>query len=248
MISVIILTRNEEKNIVDCFQTLNFCDEKIVVDDESEDRTAEIAEKFGAKVFKNALNDDFANQRNFGQEKATGDWVLFVDADERVTPELAEEIIQLTNNPVNQDEGFFIKRRDFLFGKEMKYGETGRIKLLRIAKRNAGKWTGKIHERWEITGQVGELRSSLLHYPHQKISEFLKKINFYTDLRAKELYDKGAKVYWWSIILYPKGKFLLNYFIKKGFLDGISGLIFVVLMSFHSFLVRGKLWLLWQRK
>lgn len=248
MISVVILTKNEEKNIEDCLRSLDFCDEIIVIDDNSEDKTVELAKKSKAKVFTRTLNNDFSRQRNFGLEKARGEWILFIDADERVTPSLCDEIIQLTNNPITQCNGFYIKRRDFMWESELKYGETGNIKLLRLARKDAGKWEGKVHEKWKVNGKLGELKNPLLHYPHQTITEFLREINFYTDIRVQELYEKGASVYWWSIILYPKVKFFRNFFIKKGFLDGLPGLILALMMSFHSFLVRGKLWLMLQKK
>ncbi|MEK7502101.1 MAG: glycosyltransferase family 2 protein, partial [Patescibacteria group bacterium] len=191
MISAVVLTKNEEKNIVDCLESLSWCDEIIVVDDNSEDRTAEISKKFSAKVFIRNLNSDFSKQRNFGLEKASGDWILFVDADERVTPLLRKEIIQSTNNPINQYDGFYIKRKDFMWEKELKYGETGNVVLLRLARENKGEWEGKVHEEWKVKGSVGEFKNSILHYPHPTISEFLKEINYYTDIRAKELFEKG---------------------------------------------------------
>lgn len=248
MISAVVLTKNEEKNIVDCLELLVWCDEIVVVDDSSEDRTLEIAQKMGAKVFVHALEDDFSKQRNFGLQQAQNDWVLFVDADERVSPELAREIkYQIANRKNNDINGFYVKRVDFLWGRELKHGETGNMKLLRLARKDAGAWEGAVHEKWRIKGKVGELKNPLLHYPHQTISEFLREINFYTDLRAKELYMSDIPIYWTSIILYPKAKFIYNYFIKMGFLDGIPGFIFALFMSFHSFLVRGKLWLLWKK-
>lgn len=247
-LSAIVLTKNEEKNIRACLKSLSFCDEVIVIDDFSIDKTVEVARKMKAYVFNHSLNGDFAAQRNFGQGKARGEWVLFVDADERVTSSLGDEIIQVTNNPIIQYSGFNIKRTDFIWGKELKYGETGKVKLLRLAKRNAGQWSGCVHEEWKIKGKIGELKNPLLHYPHPTLTEFLQNINFYTNLRAKELYMQDIQVYWTSIILYPLGKFFLNYFIKLGFLDGIPGLIQAILMSFHSFLVRAKLWMLWQKK
>lgn len=248
-LTAIILTKNEEKNIVDCLQSLDFCDEKILVDDESEDRTAEIAEKLGAKVFKNPLRDDFANQRNFGMEKTEGEWILFVDPDEKVSKKLAEEIKEKISGVEGTNIlGFYIKREDFMWGKQLNFGEVGNIKLLRLIKRQSGRWEGKVHERFKIKGRTVELQNPLFHYPHQSLNEFLKEINYYTSIRAEELYSKGIKSYWWSISLYPKAKFFLNYFLRRGFKDGIPGLIYAALMSFHSFLVRGKLWLLWQKK
>lgn len=248
MLSAIILTRNEEQNIVDCIESVSFCDEIIVIDDYSQDRTVELSKREKAHVLKRALKGDFATQRNFGLDQAKGDWVLFIDADERISSALRNEITSLIINRSSLINGYSIKRRDNMWGRELRYGETGNIKLLRLAKKNAGRWEGKVHETWRINGEIEELQNSILHYPHPTVVEFLEEINFYTDLREEELYEKGTKSYWWSIILYPKTKFILNYFVKQGFRDGIPGLVFALLMSFHSFLVRGKLWLLWNKR
>lgn len=251
MISTIILTKNEEKNIIDCVESVDFSDEIIIIDDYSIDRTIDLLENLknkNIKIFKNKLDGDFSKQRNFALDQAQGDWVLFLDADERIPNELALEIDKIASSSNNKTEGFYIKRKDFIWGKELRHGETGSLKLLRLAKKDSGKWVGKVHEVWDVKGHTSELDNSILHYPHQSISEFLKEINFYTDLRAKELYEKGVKSNFLSIILHTKGKFILNYFIRLGILDGVEGLILALLMSFHSFLVRGKLWLLWSRK
>lgn len=247
-LSCVVLTKNEEQNITKCLENVSWADEVIIIDDFSQDKTVDIAKKTGAVVFSRKLNNDFSSQRNFGLSKAKYDWVLFVDADERVSKALASEIKNKISKLKNNYNGYFIKRRDFMWGRELKYGETGGISLLRLAKRVAGEWQGKVHERWNIKGEIGKLDNSLFHYPHNSINEFLSEINFYTDIRAKELFDKGIKSNFLSIILYTKLKFIQNYFIKLGFLDGTSGLILALIMSFHSFLVRGKLWLLWQKK
>lgn len=248
MISSVILVKNEEKNIADCLASLSWCDEILVIDDNSSDKTIVIAEKRGAKVFSHPLQNDFAKQRNFGLEKAKGEWVLFIDADERVTPQLWYEIMQYTNDASNLNTGFYLRRVDHIWGRELRHGETGNIKLLRLAKKDAGMWEGSVHEKWDIKGKTTTLQNALMHYPHQSIKEFLSEINFYSDLRAKELHKKKVKAYWWSIIMYPFAKFMLNFILKLGFLDGLAGLVFALMMSFHSFLVRGKLWLQYPRK
>jgi glycosyltransferase involved in cell wall biosynthesis len=120
MISAVIITKNEEENIKRCLQSLSWCDEIIVVDDDSTDKTVEIAKKSGAKVYNRTMNSDFSAQRNFGLEKAKGDWVLFIDADEKVTSALWYEIMSHTNNPINEYAGFYIKRIDTMWGKELK--------------------------------------------------------------------------------------------------------------------------------
>ena len=251
MLSVVILTKNEEKNIVDCLETVLWADEIIIIDDYSEDRTLEIVKNLNnkkIKIYKNSLDNDFSKQRNFGLTKATKKWVFFVDADERVSKELREEINSIIVNSYGKNNGYFIKRRDYIWGKMLKHGETGSISLLRFAKRGSGIWMGKVHEVWNVEGNIDSLNSILLHFPHQTINEFLREINTYSTISAKEMIDKKIKVSMFDIFIYPKGKFLLNYFFKLGFLDGIEGLIFAIMMSFHSFLVRGKLWMLWQKK
>ena len=247
MISAIILTKNEEKNIGDCLDSISWCDEKIVIDDHSSDKTVEIAKKKGAKVLQRLMENDFADQRNYGLEKAKGDWILFIDADERVSNALWYEIMAHTSEAIEECVGFYIKRQDTMWGKVLKHGETGNISLLRLAKKGSGEWEGTVHERWNIKGKTTTLRNSLDHFPHQTIAEFLREINFYTDLRAEELFRKKVKSNWLSIIIYTKAKFFVDYVIKAGFLDGLEGLVFALLMSLHSFLVRGKLWLLWQK-
>lgn len=251
MISAIVLTRNVEKNIIDCLESLVFCNDIIVIDDNSSDRTVELAKKMKAKVYTRPLDNDFFSQRNFGLDKAQSEWVLFIDADERISASLQNEILSVIssqNGELLNLCGFRIKRVDFMWGKKLKYGETANIRLLRLARKNSGQWQGKVHEVWKVKGKVGELRHPLLHYPHKTIKEFLEDINFYTNLRAQELYEKGVKADFWSIILYPTVKFFVNYILRRGFIDGIPGFVFATIMSFHSFLVRAKLWLLWQKR
>ena len=227
MISAVILTKNEEKNIIDCLESVSFCDEIIVIDDNSEDRTTDIVKKAGASVYTRALEGNFSAQRNFGLEKAKGDWIFFVDADERVTNDLKNEIIYKTSLKRNVN-GYFIRRFDFMRGKLLQHGETAHIFLLRLAKRGKGVWKGNVHEVWGISSQTQMLESALLHYPHPSIDAFLGEINFYSDLRAKELYEKEVKVHWYDIILYPKAKFIQNYFCRLGFCDGTEGMIMAV--------------------
>jgi glycosyltransferase involved in cell wall biosynthesis len=247
MISAIILTKNEEKNIEACLDSVSWCDEKIVIDDRSVDKTVELAKKKGAKIFTRSMYNNFSDQRNYGLEKAKGDWILFVDADERVSSALWYEIMQHTSESIEDLTGFYIKRQDTMWGKVLKHGETGNITLLRLAKKSTEKWEGRVHEKWNVRGKTEVLKNHLDHFPHQTVAEFLREINFYTDLRAEELFEKKATSNWAAIISYPKGKFFVNYILKAGFLDGLEGFVFALMMSLHSFLVRGKLWLLWQK-
>lgn len=248
MISAVVLTKNEEKNIKPCLASLSWCDEIIVIDDNSTDRTIEIVKKTKAKIFVRSLDNNFSQQRNYGLQKASGDWVLFVDADEKVPSALWYEIMQHTNNTFDSFSGYYLKRTDFIWGKKLEHGETGNVKFLRLAKKDAGLWVGAVHEVWKVSGNTSVLNNFLLHYPHAGVENFLTEINYYTDIRAKELFEGNTKVSALTIFLYPAGKFIMNYFIKLGILDLVPGLVFALMMSLHSFLTRGKLWMLYQKK
>ncbi len=246
MISAVILAHNDEKLIQRAIESVSWCDEIIVIDDESTDKTPDIAKKMGAKVFSHPLHDDFASQRNFGLSKAGGDWVLFIDSDEIVSKELALEIMRVLNT--SEVYGYFVHRNDFLWGRELKHGETGNVRLLRLAKKNAGKWERPVHEVWQVAGRTETLSSPLLHYPHPDVAQFIDEINRYSTINAKHFYAEGIRANLFQIIAYPGLKFFLNYVWRLGFLDGTPGAIVAFFMSFHSFLTRGKLYLLARKK
>jgi glycosyltransferase involved in cell wall biosynthesis len=247
-LSAIILTKNSGREISKCLKSLSWCDEIIVVDDNSEDKTRQMAKKLGARVFRRSLNNNFAAQRNFGLKKAKGKWVLFVDVDEIVTPALRDEIVQLTNNPIIEYSGFYIRRQDFIWGKRLNYGETGSIKLLRLAKHEAGKWKRPVHESWQVSGKKRLLKNALLHYPHPSLNEFISSINRFSTLHAMANLRERKRASLGKIICWPMLKFVLNWIIKRGFLDGMPGFIVALTMSFHSYLAWSKLWILQKRK
>ena len=247
-ISAVILTRNEEKNIAECIFGLNFCDEIVVVDDGSLDKTVEIARKLGLKVFLRYLNRDFAAQRNYALEKASGKWVFFVDADERVSGQLREEIKKEIDSPDNPHVGCFLRRDDYMWGKKLKYGETGSILLLRLGRKSAGKWVRNVHEVWETVGRTKILKSPLKHYPHQTLREFIFDINFHSDLHAVANYKEGKRSNWVKILFWPRAHGFKNWVLKLGFLDGTEGFVFALMMSFHSFLSWSKLWIRQRKK
>jgi glycosyltransferase involved in cell wall biosynthesis len=245
MLTAVVLTKNEEKNIKACLETLSFCDEIVVIDDYSEDKTVEIAQKLGTQVFKRKLKDNFAAQRNFALEKVKPGWVLFVDADERVPPKLRSQIKKSIGTP--GIVGYYLRRRDVLFGKKLKFGETSKVRLLRLARRDAGRWERQVHEVWQVRRRTGELTAPLLHFPHPTITEFLEEINHYSSLHAQALFKEREKTNLFQIIFYPLLKLIQNYCFRLGFLDGMPGLIVALMMSLHSFLARAKLFMLWKR-
>src|SRR3989344_125091 len=242
MISAVTLTKNEEENIKDCLKSLEFCDERIVIDDNSTDDTVKLAIAEGAKVYQKALNSDFAAQRNFGLEKAISDWVLFIDADELISNNLSVEIM---NKVKRKDiDGCFFKRQDIFMGKELKHGEPGNIKLLRLAQKNKGKWKRKVHEYWQIKGNVSTFKSALIHNSHKDLSEFIGTINYYSEIHARENVKENKRSSLVKILFFPILHFCNNFILKRGFMDGSGGFVFAFLMSFHSYLSWSKQWLI----
>jgi glycosyltransferase involved in cell wall biosynthesis len=240
-LSAVILTKNESKNISECLSSLKFCQDILVIDDFSKDDTKEISQKHKARVFKRKLNNDFASQRNFGLAKAKNEWVLFIDADERVSTKLVKEIEQKINT--HKYNGFYIRRKDTWLGKKLNHSEWGNIKLLRLGRISKGKWSRSIHETWKIRGKIGVLDNYIDHYPHQNIFKTIDHISFHSGLHADENRKEGKNINIIGVIFYPIAKFSKDYFFDLGFLDGTHGFVLSTLMSFHSFLAWSGLWL-----
>lgn len=239
-LSAIVLTKNEEQNIAKCLTSLKFCDQIIVIDDNSTDKTVSIAHKFGAEVYNHGLKNNFSAQRNFGLTHSKNDWVLFIDADEIVTTLLAKEVRESIDS--SDIDGYFIKRSDYWLGRKLKYGEFGQVCLLRLGRKTKGGWVRSVHEHWLINGETSILKHSLEHYPHPSVKEFLKHINFHSNLHAKENKNEGKKASFWKILVFPLAKFLKNFIFQGAILDGTHGFVAAVLMSFHSFLAWSEQW------
>lgn len=188
---------------------------------------------------------DFAAARNAELAKATTDWVLFLDADETITPGLQKEIDWAVKS--NHFDAYYLKRRDTFMGHALRHGEPGRAKFIRLARQSFGRWHRPVHEKWLGQGRVGELTHPLRHSPHSSLSAFLAKIDRYSTLDAQYRYQEGQKSSLAKITFYPLAKFSLNYFLRLGFLDGVPGAVMAIMMSFHSYLTWTKLYLLWQK-
>ena len=241
-ISAVILTKNNQNTLERTLKSVSFAKELLIIDDNSTDNTINLAKKYGARVLNRKLNNNFSPQRNFGLREAKEEWILFIDADEVLREELIKEIKQLSESNF---ESFYIKRRDIFWGRVLKYGELRsayRQGILRLIKKNSGEWEGQVHERFVTKKSTGYLKGFINHYSHNSIKEFIMDINNYSTIRAKELHKKGLKTNVFQILFYPIVKFKINYIFKFGFLDGVPGFIYSFMMSFHSFLVRAKLY------
>lgn len=243
-LTAIVLTRNEADNIVRCLSSLLWCGEVVLIDD-STDLTVEHARKLIPKdrlrIIKSVGRDNFSALRNQALKQARFEWVFFVDADEEVPQALKQEIARELSHPTA--DGYYIKRKDFFLGKWLRYGETGQIKHIKLGRKNAGLWSRRVHEVWNIH-PCSTLGYPLHHYPHPTLAEFSERIDRWTTVDAQEFFRQGKKTSVWLILAYPLAKFIHNYIIKLGFLDGMPGIIFAIMMSFHSYLTRAKLYFL----
>ena len=236
IITTAIISKSEsiDQQILD---SIHFSDEIIIVVD-SPVKKSNLGKQ--TKIFFRPMANDFSSQRNFAISKAKNDWVLFIDADEYVSTELAREI-QLIKE-TNKISGYLIRRIDVCFHQRLLHGETGHTQLLRLAKIDAGNFTRPVHETWQVKGEVGELSSPLYHIKDNFVSEFVGRMAYYAEIDASQLLKENKPFTFWRLILNPKGKFLQNYFMRRGFLDGTIGLIYAYLMSVQSLTVRIFQW------
>lgn len=172
---------------------------------------------------------DFAKERNTLLKKAKKEWVLFLDSDEVLTPELITEIDRVVSKSKSIN-GYYLKRKNYFLGQY-----AGTDKILRLGRKNAGQWERRVHETWKISGRVGSLKNSIIHNTANKVSEMVDKINNYSTLHARVNRDEGKKTSLFRIVIYPKVKFI------QSMLSG-RGLVFSMLQSFHSFLAWAKQW------
>lgn len=223
-ISGLIITHNEEKNIHEVLECFDFCDEIIIVDSFSDDRTLDIAQTFPkVKIIQNKF-ENFTKQRNLALDNAKKDWVLFLDGDERITPELRQEIIATLNSP-NPKDAYYFYRKFFFEGRPIHYSGTQNDKNFRLFRKSKTRYIEdkKVHETLDIKENIGVLKNKLLHYSVNDAVSYRQKMLHYGELKGQELFDKGKKyslITQWAKTIF---KFFKSYILKLGFLDGSDG-------------------------
>lgn len=233
-ISATLITLNEEENLPRALSSLSFCDEIIVVDSGSTDRTLDIAERGGARVIENPWTG-FSGQKNFAAEQARNDWVLALDADEALTEELQTQIAALAAGSPGH-AGYSFPRKARYLGRWIQHSGWYPDRKVRLYDRRRGRWVGDyVHESVVVNGPVGELSGDLLHYTCESFSEHIRTLDRYTTLAAQEHAARGLKVGWSQLILSPAWAFIRSYFLKLGFLDGFQGLLIARAASFYVF-------------
>jgi glycosyltransferase involved in cell wall biosynthesis len=238
-ISATIITSNEERNLPRALESLRCCEEILVVDCGSTDRTVPLARQLGARVIE-AEWRGYAAQKNFAAEQACHDWILSLDADEALSEALEAEIWQLKKTGPECD-AYTVPRLAQYLGRWILHSGWYPDRKIRLYDRRKGRWVGEyVHERVQTQGRVGHLRSNLLHFTCSSLSEHLKTLDRYTTLAAQELVARRQKVGWRHLILSPAWTFLRTYLLQLGFLDGFEGLTIAHMAAAYTYLKFAK--------
>ncbi len=241
-LSVVTIALNEERNIVECLESVRWADELIVVDSGSLDNTVDLAQRFPAKVMQMEWRG-YGATKNEALQHATGDWVLWLDADERVTPELAAEIKQRIREDDKSVAGYTVARRAYFLGKWIKHSGWYPSRVTRLFRRSSGKFSEtKVHERLLLDGVTADLHNDLLHYTDPDLHHYFEKFNRYTSLAAEDLQAAGKPFSLYDVIVRPPFVFFKMFIMRLGFLDGIHGFVLSVASMSYVFVKYAKLW------
>jgi glycosyltransferase involved in cell wall biosynthesis len=243
-ISAVISAYNEQEMIEDCLKSLqNLTDEIIFVDNSSQDKTVEIAKKYTDKIYVRENDPVMLNKnKNFGFSKASGEWILSVDADERITPALEREIKKAVKD--KKVSGFEIPRKNIIFGKWIRNSIWWPDYNLRLFKKSKGKFPEKhVHEKLEVKGPVVKLENPMVHQNYRSVSQFLQKLDkTYTESETENFLKEGKSIYWYDAIRWPLNDFVKTFFFQKGYRDGTHGLVLSIFQAFYTFVFFAKVW------
>jgi glycosyltransferase involved in cell wall biosynthesis len=234
-LSVVLITRNEQDEIEECLEGVSWADEIVVVDSRSTDRTVELARRFTDRVFVKDFAG-FTEQKRYATSLANGPWILNVDADERVTPDLRDEILALLDRP-GACAGYRMARLTWYLGAFIRHGTWYPDAKLRLFRKNAGRWVGEsVHESLEVSGPIGALEHPLLHYSFRTLRDHLDTIDRFTRLAADDLAARGEGGAFVHLLAHPPATFIKSYVLRLGFLDGWRGLVIAALSARHAYL------------
>jgi glycosyltransferase involved in cell wall biosynthesis len=239
-ISVAIITHNEAQNIRGCLESVKWADEIVVVDNGSTDSTLEICREYGAHIYREEWKG-YSRQKNSAIEKTRNDWVLSLDADERVSLELRREIEAVLAKDPSID-GYFFPRKNFFLGRWIQHCGWYPDLNLRLFRKSRGRFLERaVHERIEVQGKTGTLKNPLVHETYRSLSDFFLRMDRYSTLAAREMHQEGRRYCWIDAFFRPPFTFLQMYLLRAGFLEGYDGFLLSVLYAFYTFAKYSKL-------
>ena len=246
-ISLFIIAKNEAHRIAACIASAkNVVNEIVVIDGNSTDNTAALCKELGAQVFTREF-DGFTNQKNFALSKVTNEWALNLDADERLSPALKDEILHAVQNP--QIAGYYLPFCNYFLGKKMRFSGLNKEKHLRLVRTQKSHYVGGlVHEGLEVDGPLATLKHPVNHFSYNTIEDYFTKFNKYTSLAAKQLHQNGRRFSLLRVVFTLPFEFLKRYVLKLGFLDGIRGLFWASFSTYYVYVKYAKLWQLEQDK
>ncbi len=238
-LSAVIITKNEEKRIAATVKALQWCDEIVVVDSGSTDNTVNICQQLGCTVSYHTF-ENYGKQKHYAVSLAKNNWVLVVDADEIVTPELAEEIKQILHSGTSAYHGYKLKRGLIFLGRMMRFGGEYNMSHLRFFDKQHGQYNHlEVHEYVELDGKTPVLKNRMLHYSYETLHDYFEKFNQYTSLAAEKMKGKKPKSKLYLFLKFPL-TFLQTYFLKGLIFDGYPGFIWAMLGSFYPLVKYAK--------
>ena len=240
-LSVVVVTRNEEERIRACLEAVAWADELIVVDAESEDKTASIARELTDHVVVRPW-PGFAAQKNHGLEVARAAWILSLDADEIVSPALRADIERVLERDGPAD-GYAVPRRNIFWGRWVRHGGLSPDRQVRLFRRGRGRFNERaVHESVQVDGVVARLAGHLEHRSYRDVSDFLARADRYSTLAADDVIARGGRVRAWDFVLRPLGRFVGMYVLARGFLDGSRGFLLAALYAYYVLIRCAKVW------
>jgi glycosyltransferase involved in cell wall biosynthesis len=240
-VSVYVLTYNNRRIIEQCLKSLGWAEELVVVDSFSTDGTYEICQRYTDKTYQRKWTGH-RDQYQYAADQTTLNWVMFIDADEEIPPELAEEIRKVLEERTNDVAGFLVYRRTYYLGKWIRFGGWYPDCEVRLYQKDKGRWEGGLHAKIVVDGRVGSLKNQYLHYTYRNISDQIQTIDKYSQIAAEDMIKSGEKFSLFKLLFHPPFRFIKEYLFKSGFRDGLPGLIIIVSTIFYVFIKYAKLW------
>lgn len=241
-ITATVITFNEEHNIAKALESLSWADEIVVVDSESADNTIEIARRFTDRVYIRPW-PGYSAQKNFAADQALNDWIFSLDADERVSPELASAIQRIESSDSHEPAAYEMARLTFYLGRWIKHSGWHPDYKLRLYHRKRASWQGEyVHETLRANGRIERIAGDILHYTVRDASEHHSRMNRYTTLAAEQLFSQGKRASFLTLLFSPAAVFVRSYVLRLGILDGMPGLAIARFAAHYDFLKNLKLW------